>query len=137
MSSLYLPVLAQVTLTVLVFITLAVVKAKAAKRGEIDRVKTALHDDAWPESVMKVNNNIRNQFQTPVLFYVLCFMLVQLNAVGPVVLGLAWAFVATRVLHAWIHITSNFVPRRRAVFMLGCLILIGLLGMAVHALLTV
>ncbi|MEZ5523068.1 MAG: hypothetical protein R3F08_16555 [Dokdonella sp.] len=56
-----LPLLAQVLLTILVYVTLAVAKSRAVKRGQVDPgISRALHGDAWPESVQKINNNIRN-----------------------------------------------------------------------------
>ena len=49
----FLPVLAQVLLTLVVYAILTVAKGGAAKRGEVDLARRALHDDAWPESVQK------------------------------------------------------------------------------------
>jgi hypothetical protein len=127
----YIAILTQIFLTMVVYIALAVAKSRAAKRGEVDRQRAALYADAWPDSVQKINNNIRNQFEVPVLFYVLCFVLIGIGAAGTLVAALAWLFVATRIAHAWIHMRSNYVPARRAVFMAGvaivlCLLLIAL-----------
>lgn len=133
--SLFLPVLAQVGLTIVVYVALAVAKSRAIKAGSIDRERAALHDDAWPESVLKINNNIRNQFEVPVLFYVVCFVLVAVNATGALVQVLAWLFVASRVAHVWIHTRSNYIPARRGVFMAGVLILLLLWLLALSRLL--
>jgi hypothetical protein len=83
--ALFLPILAQMLLTILVYISLARAKAAALKSGTANLQRTALHADAWPESVIKVNNNLRNQFELPVLFYVVCFVLAATGAAGPVV----------------------------------------------------
>jgi hypothetical protein len=120
--SLFLPVLAQVGLTFVIYVALAVAKKRAARAHAVDRERAALHADAWPESVLKINNNLRNQFETPVLFYVVCFVLVAVGATGWLVQALAWLFVASRAIHAWIHTRSNIVPARRRVFMAGVLI---------------
>ncbi len=133
--SLFLPVLAQVGLTIVVYIALAVAKARAIKAGPVDRARAALHDDAWPESVLRINNNIRNQFEVPVLFYVVCFVLVAVNATGALVQVLAWLFVASRAAHAWIHTRSNYVPARRRFFMAGVVILVILWVLALTRLL--
>ena len=58
----FLPAIAQILLTMSVFIGLAVAKSKAKKSGEVNEGRRALCGDAWPESVIKFNNNIRNQF---------------------------------------------------------------------------
>ena len=52
------PVLVQVLLTMTVYILLNFAKARALRRGEVDLARRALHDDAWPDSVVKINNNV-------------------------------------------------------------------------------
>jgi hypothetical protein len=130
-----LPALAQVLLTIVVYGALVVAKAKAVKGGLVDADRRALHDDAWPESVVKINNNIRNQFEIPVLFYVLTILLWQLNKTGVLVQLLAWLFVTSRFVHAYIHTGSNYVPARRKVFMFGCVVVLAMAGVAVWAVL--
>jgi len=113
------PVLVQVLLTLATYVLLIKAKIRAMKAGEVDMARRALHDDAWPESVMKINNNIRNQFEVPVLFYVLAFALWALHAVHWAALAAAWLFAASRIVHAWIHIGTNYVPNRRRAFTVG------------------
>ena len=72
------PVLAQVILTWLIFIILGIRKAKDVKTGNVVRSKVALDNKAWSVDVIKVSNNIANQFQTPILFYVLSFIIFSL-----------------------------------------------------------
>jgi len=126
----FLPVLVQILLTIFVFVALGIVKSRAAKLGQVDLEKRALHTDAWPDSVLKFSNNINNQFETPVLFYALAIMLWCLDAVDVLALVFAWGFVVTRIIHAYIHTGSNIVPIRRKVFTVGCifLLLLTLLG---------
>lgn len=129
-----LAVLAQIILTFIAYMKLLVAKKGAEKRGEVDEARRALHPDAWPESVQKVNNNIRNQFEVPVLFYILVLMLYQLKAVDLLAHIGAWTFVASRYGHAFIHLGSNYVPMRRRFFMLtwvSTLFLIGLVAKAI------
>ncbi len=113
------PILVQVLLTLATYVLLIKAKIRAMKAGEVDMARRALHDDAWPESVMKINNNIRNQFEVPVLFYVLAFALWALDAVHWVALAAAWLFAVSRIVHAWIHIGTNYVPNRRRAFTVG------------------
>jgi hypothetical protein len=122
----FFPILVQVLLTLATYVLLIQAKIRAMKAGEVDMARRALHDDAWPESVMKINNNIRNQFEVPVLFYVLAFMLWALEAVNVLTLAAVWLFVISRIVHAWIHIGSNYVPNRRRVFTVGWWIVLGL-----------
>ncbi len=128
------PVLAQVGLTVVIFIRLALVKTKARKTGDVDLSRRALHSDAWPDYVLQVTNNLRNQFEMPVLFYVIALLLWALDSVDVAALALAWFFVISRFLHAYIHTGSNIVKYRLAVFQIGAAALLGLFGLAVWAL---
>ena len=113
------PVLVQVLLTLATYVLLIKAKIRAMRAGEVDMARRALFDDAWPESVMKINNNIRNQFEVPVLFYVLAFALWALHAVHWAALAAAWLFAISRIVHAWIHIGTNYVPNRRRAFTVG------------------
>ena len=122
----FAPVIIQIALTLWLYILLAVAKSRAVKQGEVNEERRALHDDAWPDSVVKINNCIQNQFEAPVLFYALIGVLWSIEAVNVYVHIAAWAFVVTRMVHAIIHTGSNYVPLRRTIFMFGCLILMGM-----------
>lgn len=121
------PVLAQIFLTLMMFTILGVRKSKAVKAGEVNRQQAAMNNRVWPESVLKVSNNIANQFEIPVLFYALCLVLYNIDAVDIIAILLAWFFVLSRFAHAFVHIGSNYVPMRLRLFLVGCLILIAML----------
>jgi hypothetical protein len=127
----FVPVIIQVFLTLFVYLRLLQVKKRAATEGRVDRVRVALRDDAWPDYVIQVNNNIRNQFELPVLFFGVCFILWGLEAVGVVALVLAWLFVVSRIAHTWIHLTSNYIPNRRRLFTVGWWILLAMMLLVV------
>lgn len=116
------PLLAQMLLTVGMFGLLAVRKAQAVRLKTVNLKQAALDHSAWPDAVVKVSNNIANQFESPVLFYVACLALFQLNAVSAGVLVLAWLYVATRLVHGFVHVRSNYVPIRLRAFGAGLLI---------------
>lgn len=122
----FVPVIIQVALTLWLYIYLAIAKSRAVKLGEVDEARRALHDDAWPDSVLQINNCIRNQFEVPLLFYVLIGVLWAAGGVNMGIHAAAWLFVLSRIGHALIHTGSNYVPLRRKYFMAGCFILIGL-----------
>jgi len=130
-SNIFWPVLAQVFLTLAMFILLGARKAKAVKAGQVNRQQAALDNRVWPKDVVKVSNNIANQFEVPVLFYVLCLVLHSLHAVGTAAVVLAWFFVVSRYAHAYVHVYSNYVPVRMRLFMVGCVVLLAMLGVSV------
>lgn len=123
-SLIFLPVIIQMLLTFWLYIYLGVAKTRALKLGQIDEERRKLHDDAWPDSVLQINNCIRNQFEVPVLFYVLTIVLWLTNNITVYVHVLLWMFVASRIFHAYIHVGSNHVPLRKKVFMFGTVILL-------------
>jgi hypothetical protein len=97
------PMLVMVVLTLLIYVRLINVKVRELKAGKVDMPRPRLHEDAWPESVLlQINNSIRNQFELPVLFYVVCFVFVGIGrGGGTLALVAAWLFVASRIAHAW------------------------------------
>ena len=118
------PVVVMVLVTLLIYVRLIKVKIRELKAGRVDMERRGIHEDAWGESVMLINNNIRNQFELPVLFYVVCLVLWALEAVGIIALVAAWLFVLSRIAHAWVHLTSNYIPNRRRFFTVGWWILV-------------
>jgi hypothetical protein len=115
------PVFAQVLLTVLVYVLLLVTRARAVGaagyvRGAGD---IAMGRYPWPADAEKAAHNQRNQFELPVLFYAVTAFGLIVGAADLIFVGLAWAFVASRILHAAIHIGPNKVRWRGPAFVLG------------------
>lgn len=116
--------LAHILLVLMLFILLGRRKIAAVKAGQVDRKKAALDNRQWPEDVLKVSNNIANQFEAPVLFHALVLLAQVQNMATTFVAGLAVFFVLTRYAHAYVHTTSNFVPHRFRLFVIGVLTLL-------------
>lgn len=122
----FLPLLAHALLVFALYIKLGKEKSKAVKLGHVDSKAAALNPKAWPESVLKISNNIDNQFQTPVIFYALTFAFFLTDAINIAVLGVFSLYVLSRFVHAYIHTSSNYVPNRFKAFLFGILLLLGL-----------
>jgi hypothetical protein len=118
------PVFAQVLLTVVVYVLLLVTRARAISAAGVQRGsgEIAMGRYAWPDAAEKCAHNQRNQFELPVLFYAVSAFALIVDGVDLTMLVLAWAFVASRVLHAAIHIGPNKVRFRGPAFVLGFLI---------------
>lgn len=63
----------------------------------------------------RIAANLSNQFEWPLFFHVACLLLVQRPPV-PVAVGLAWVFVAGRVLHSVVQVGTPNVRLRGVVF---------------------
>jgi len=129
----FLPVLLQVLLTIALYFALATAKKKAVAANEVNLERRGLYDDAWPVSVVKINNCIRNQFEVPVLFYILSGVLWALDATSWFVVAVSWVFVLSRYAHAYVQTGSNQVPQRLRFFKIGVFAVIALLGTAVYS----
>ena len=131
MTTLWWPVVVQITLTFGLFVLLVMRKAQAVRRDHFDRRTAELDPNAWPDAVVQVNNNLTNQFQAPVLFFVL--VTIAQSTIAPATLasavahGAAWAFVALRIAHAVVHTTTNTLSLRTPAFALGMIALLVLL----------
>jgi len=96
----------------LIYLRVAVVR-----RGELSpRYYRLNRGSELPDYLAKVNNNYNNLLELPILFYVVCVLLMVTARVDAVQLVLAWAYVATRCIHSLIHITFNRLRYRAWVF---------------------
>jgi hypothetical protein len=117
------PVFVQVALTFVLLFWMgrsrfAAVRAKEARVKDI-----ALGQPAWPDRVLQVANAYHNQFETPVLFYALVVLALITRQADLLFVVMAWLFVAARLVHAYIHTTSNLVIRRFQAFLAGTVVL--------------
>jgi hypothetical protein len=72
--------------------------------------------------VTQVTNAYQSQLELPVLFYLVMILSLFTARGSASLLVLAWAFVATRLFHALIHVTTNHMGRRFYAFFAGSLI---------------
>jgi hypothetical protein len=120
------PVFLQVFLTLAVLALLAVARARAIRTMDRQRGNPdlAMGRTQWPDDATKRAANFRNQFELPVLFYVLTILSIMTRHADIVFVVLAWVFVLSRFGHAYIHTTSNNVIQRGRVYGVGVLALI-------------
>jgi hypothetical protein len=104
---------------------LGTIRVPLVLKGAVKMRDIAVDRGGWPEGEHRVANAVDNQFQLPVLFYAGCLLALWFGATLLELL-LAWAFVVTRYVHAYIHVTHNHVLRRFWAFFIGLLILCGL-----------
>jgi len=119
-----LPVFLLVGLTFYVLLLTGWLRYRAVKVGDTKMRDVALGQPNWPIRAMQYGNNYANQLQMPVLFYILVALALILHKTDTLFIVLSWVFVALRYAHAYIHITSNYVPNRFSTFVAGTLVLI-------------
>ena len=118
-----LPLFVQVVLTFVVGFWLAGLRAPAVRRGEIKPRDIALREPNWPKHTLQVGHSYQNQFEIPVLFYVLTILAIVTKQADLMFVVLSWVFVLSRVAHAYVHVTDNHLARRGAFFGIGALVL--------------
>lgn len=72
----------------------------------------------------RASDNLRNLFETPVLFYVAMIIVYAGGLICLPHLLLAWAYVAARYAHSYIHCTTNVVMRRFYAFLTSVVLLL-------------
>ncbi|MEQ1615151.1 MAG: MAPEG family protein [Hyphomicrobiaceae bacterium] len=123
-TAIVLPVFAQVLLTFVVLIVMAMRRRNAFATDGVKMKDIALGQSAWPDEATKAANNFRNQFETPVLFYVACIIALVTKSVDYAMVAMAWVYVASRVGHALIHLGSNIVMQRFYLYLVGLVALL-------------
>jgi hypothetical protein len=119
-----LPVFVQVGLTFALMFWMAATRAGSLKRGDTKMRDIALGQSAWPAGPQQVSNCYGSQFELPLLFYVLVILAWITKQVDLIFLVMAWIFVVSRLVHAYIHTTSNHVPTRFNAFAVGAIVLL-------------
>jgi len=121
MSSLliFYPVLSQVALTFVLLYATGRVRLATLRQGKTKIEDIALGQNAWPERATRFANTYNSQFQLPLLFYAVILFAQIGGQVDMVMVALAWGFVATRLAHAGIYVTSNNVRQRFLAFVAG------------------
>ena len=120
---LILAVAAQVLLTVAILCLMGRERVPRVMSGEVAVKDIAVERSAYPLRARLLSNNFDNQFQLPVLFYVVALLALWSGGTNWAEVILAWLFVALRYAHAAIHVTTNRVHVRFAVYTAGLAVL--------------
>jgi hypothetical protein len=124
-TAIFWPMIAHAALVYVVYGAMSRKRVGAVKAGRAKASQFRENREEPAESLF-LRNNLTNQFELPVLFYPACLSLFVTDGVTLVPLLLAWLFVASRYVHAWIHITTNRIRHRRPAFIVGYLALAAL-----------
>ena len=117
-----LPVFVLVGLTFFLLIWMAGARRNALVGGQTRIRDIALGQPNWPERSTQVANCFANQFEIPLLFYILIAIALPLRRTDLVIVLLSWVFVVTRFVHAGIFVTSNDLNRRSLAWFAGVLV---------------
>jgi len=122
------PTFALVALIAIVWFSLVV-----ARTGHIRRNPPRSEDFATGENALRYfqpvempSNNFSNLFEMPVLFFALVPLLMITHQGNHIQVTLAWAYVALRASHSFIHIVVRKVVWRATAYWLSCAVLLAM-----------
>ena len=122
-TAVILPVLVQAGLTLILLFCLGRTRVRHLRSGEVKVQDIVLGERNWPKRVTQIQNAYQNQFELPVLFYVLVALALVTRKADMLFVVMSWMFVVSRLAHAAIHTTSNKLAWRFQAFVIGVLLL--------------
>jgi hypothetical protein len=118
-----LPLFLEVILTFALLFWLAPLRGRDFASGRTRPEDVALRQPNWSQRSLQVAYSYSNQFELPVLFYVLTILAWVTRHADLIFVLLAWVFVIFRYLQAYVHVTSNRVRLRGAFFIVSAIVL--------------
>ena len=123
-AGLVAPVIALVLWTLVIWVWMYATRIPAMQKANIDpqqAARTRVLD--LPPEVMWVSDNYNHLMEQPTIFYATA-LAAQVAGLGDGLnVGLAWLYVALRVVHSLIQCTVNVVMARFAVFSIATIVL--------------
>jgi hypothetical protein len=120
------PVFVLVALTFALMFWMGVVRYGSVVRRETRVGDIALGQGNWPPHITQVGNSFNNQFQLPLLFYVLVILAYVLRKADLLFVIMSWVFVVLRILHVVVHTTSNRMIHRFGIYTAGAFVLLAM-----------
>jgi hypothetical protein len=118
-----LPVFVLIGLTFVLLLWMAGARRGALIGGETKIRDIALGQQNWPTRATQIGNCFKNQFELPLLFYILIALALPLRHADLFIVLMSWVFVVARFAHAGIFVTSNDLGRRSMAWFAGVLVL--------------
>ena len=123
LQAVLLPLFVEVVLTFVLMLWMGALRGGDFRSGAVRPADVALREPRWPQRTSQAAYSFSNQFELPVLFYVLTILVWVTRHAGYVFVILAWIFVICRVLQACVHVTSNAYRWRSSFYSVGAVVL--------------
>ena len=106
------------------YIIMFLIVKKYITKKEIKYGQFKLYRGEFPDDYEQSRQHLKNQFELPIIFYLLVALLYSLNNLQYIDIILAWLFVISRYIHSFIRFKNNYLPYRGTVFAFGLVILL-------------
>jgi hypothetical protein len=123
LQAVLLPLFVEVILTFVLMLWMGALRGGDFRSGAVRPADVALREPRWPQRTSQAAYSFSNQFELPVLFYVLTILVWVTRHAGYVFVILAWIFVICRVLQAYVHVTSNAYRWRSSFYSIGAVVI--------------
>lgn len=117
--------------TLFLFLPMSRVRRRLIAQGKAKAGSFRLNYEE-PEDSKKFSNAIRNQNETGLLFYAGLLVAFVTGNATPLIVALAWLFLALKLVHVSIHVTINQLRYRYPVFT-AAVVALALLWLALAA----
>ncbi len=133
---LILPVLALAAWTFVMWAWLYATRIPAMRRARanLKEMSRTNAKPSLPPEVARVADNYNHLHEQPTVFYAVALAAQIAGANDSISIGVAWAYVAIRIVHSLIQATANVIIVRFYVF---CLASLALLALLVRTLMTI
>lgn len=134
-SAIFGPVIVLIGWTLVMWLWMYVTRAPAMRRANIDVTKLTggigadLRARIEPKAQWPADN-YNHLLEQPVIFYAICIVLALMDQGDNLNATIAWGYVALRIAHSLVQVTTNRVIIRFSLFSLATIVLIML---TVHA----
>ena len=119
-----LPVFILIGLTFALLLWMVGARRNALVGGETKIRDIALGQPNWPNRATQIGNCYKNQFELPLLFYILIALAMPLRHADLFIVLMSWVFVVARCVHAGIFVTSNDLGQGSTAWLAGVLVLL-------------
>lgn len=135
MTSTFLtPVIALIVWSLLIWILLYLRRIPAMQAAKIEPDEAKSPNGDWkskmPLKAEAAAHNYNHLMEQPTIFYAFMFWAAMTDNMSQIILYLAWAYVALRVLHSLIQVSTGPVMVRFSIFALSTVSLMAMVGLA-------
>ncbi len=119
------PAFALFLLTMMSVVRLARLRFAAARAGRVDpRYYKVFKGEGEPPELAAASRNVVSLHEMPTLFYAGTAIAFAAGEAGMALIVLGWAYVALRLAHTAVHVTSNRVMWRFRAFLASWVLLV-------------
>ena len=114
------PMFILVMMTMAIMVITARARMASVRDGSVSiSYYSLMQGESPPEFMEKTTRHFNNLFEVPTLFYAGGAVYLAMDLTSQMPIFCAWAFVAFRIIHTFIHLGYNNVLHRLIVFGLG------------------